>query len=204
MWFVWRNCLLICLAFLGTDLSVQHYCSMVRMLMGQSKPWAGMALCSWRSYIEEPLIMRTLSLFNGWEACRTFASNNMSSFCGGLEERNCKCNHHIQELREGCGRWHQQTCHSWLLQVFRTSCLLITHLHILCTMASKQTKTEVITLLTVIWENVSTSAQTRLLIAVKWRVMGKEIPCVPRSSSWKSASGPSLIPFFVAHQSDLQ
>lgn len=55
-------------------------------------------------HIEQPLIMITLSFCSGLEACREFASSNITSFCGGLEQKDRKLNRHIQELRGAFAR----------------------------------------------------------------------------------------------------
>lgn len=80
--------------------------------------------------------------------------------------------------------------------------LLTTHLQIFYVMASKENRTEVVILLTLIWEKVSASAQVTFLIVVKWRVMVNGIVWVPRSSYLRSGSSLSVIPSFMAHLYD--
>lgn len=91
--------LLIHLAFLGPSPSMQLYDSMVRMFIGKSKSYAGMSWCRWRIHTGQPLKRITLSLCHGLEAYREFASSNITSFHGTLEQRDCKLYQHIQELR---------------------------------------------------------------------------------------------------------
>lgn len=76
---------------------------------------------------------------------------------------------------------------------------MTTHFQIFYVVASKENRTEVVILRTLIWEKVSTSAQRTLLIVVKWRVVVQGVVWVPRSSYLRSGSSLSVIPSFMAH-----